>query len=187
MVHAEGVHRVAIVGPVASGKTTMATCLGTRLDLPIFDLDAYYWRQTPLPTDDEWVAMHGELVRGEQWIISGDYRTVADVRFAAADTVVWLDLPRTICLFRATVRRMKGNPTPLIDCWRWIWRYAKHGREDTAASLSNPRHSCTTYRLRSSSEVTAFLSRVSPYRTYGLARAATRPSRPIWCDSWPRF
>jgi adenylate kinase family enzyme len=44
---------VAIVGPVASGKTTLASQLGSRLNLPVFDLDDYYWRQSPLPTDEE--------------------------------------------------------------------------------------------------------------------------------------
>jgi hypothetical protein len=157
-VHAEDVNRVAIVGPVASGKTTVATHLGTSLGLPIFDLDDCYWRQTPQPTDEEWAAIHRALIHREQWIISGDYRAVADARFAAADTVVWLDLPRSTCLFRATLRRLKGNSSPLLDCWRWIWRYPDHGRQETERSLSNPRLSCTMYRLRSTRDLTVFLA-----------------------------
>jgi hypothetical protein len=136
----------------------MATRLGTSLGLPIFDLDDHYWRQAPRPTDEEWVALHGGLVHGERWIISGDYRAVADVRFAAADTVVWLDLPRSICLLRATSRRLKGNSSPLIDCWRWICRYPRHGSQETATSLADPDLSCTVYRLGSSREVTVFLA-----------------------------
>jgi nicotinamide riboside kinase len=157
-VHAGKVNRVAIVGPVASGKTTVAARLGSRLGLPVLDLDEFYWRQSPLPTDEEWAARHRELIRPDQWIISGDYRAVADARFSAADAVVWLDLPRSTCLYRATLRKLTGDPSPLIDCWRWIWRYKNNGRHDTATSLANPHLTCTIFRLRSPGDVTSFLT-----------------------------
>jgi adenylate kinase family enzyme len=153
------VNRIAIVGPVASGKTTLAARLGSSLDLPVFDLDDYYWRHAP-PTDEEWAAKHRELVGGEQWIISGDYRAVAEARFRAADAVVWFDLPRSTCLTRATFRKVKGNPTPLVDSWRWIWRYATHGRHDTATTLSSCHLTCSIYRLQSSRAVTSFLRHI---------------------------
>jgi hypothetical protein len=158
--HALVLNRIAIVGPVASGKTTLATRLGSSLDLPVIDLDDYYWRQDPLPTDEEWVAEHSELISGDRWIISGDYRAVAEVRFRAADVVVWLDLSRVTCLFRATARKLKGNPTPIVDSWRWIWRYPSHGRRDTAVALDNTLLTCSIYRLRSSSDVSSFLSQI---------------------------
>jgi adenylate kinase family enzyme len=158
--HARTVNRIAIVGPVASGKTTLAARLGSSLDLPVFDLDDYYWRHVPPPTDEEWVATHRELVGGERWIISGDYRAVAEPRFRAADAVVWLDLPRSTCLIRATFRKLKGNPTPLVDSWRWIWRYATRGRRDTATTLSSCHRTCSIYRLQSSRAVATFLRQV---------------------------
>jgi adenylate kinase family enzyme len=156
------VNRIAVVGPVASGKTTLAACLSARLLLPMFDLDDYYWRQAPQPTVEEWATTHGELVGREQWIISGDYRAVANARFTAADAVVWLDLPRSTCLRRATIRKLKGNPTPLADSWRWIWRYGNQGRHETATSLANPHLTCAVYRLRSSRDVSSFLSDIEP-------------------------
>jgi hypothetical protein len=158
--HAWVVNRIAIVGPVASGKTTLATLLGSSLDLPVFDLDDYYWRQTSLPTDEEWVAKHSELIGGERWIISGDYRAVAGARFRAADAVVWLDLPRSKCLTRATLRKLKGSPGPLMDSWRWIWRYANRGRHDTATALSSSDLTCTIDRLQSPRAVASFLSQI---------------------------
>jgi hypothetical protein len=154
------VNRIAVVGPVASGKTTVAARLGASLRLPTFDLDDFYWRRNPLPTEEEWASTHRELIHRERWVISGDYRAVADSRFSAADTVVWLDLPRSTCLFRSARRKLRGNPTSLTDCWRWIWRYPKHGRHETASSLANPQLTCMIYRLRSSGDVTAFLAEV---------------------------
>jgi uridine kinase len=151
------VNRIAIVGPVASGKTTLARRLGPKLGLPVIDLDESYWRSTPLPTEAEWADRHRELIAGDRWIISGDYRAVAPARFAAADTVIWLDPPRRTCLFRVTRRKLAGNPTPLLDSWRWIGRYRAHGRIETTAALAHPALTCIVHRLRTSSEVASFL------------------------------
>ena len=98
------------------------------------------------------------LVGREQWIISGDYRAVAETRFRAADAVVWLDLPRSKCLTRATFRKLKGNPTPLVDSCDW--RYANHGRRDTATALSSRHLTCSIYRLQSSRAVAFFLRHI---------------------------
>ena len=152
--------RVAIVGPVASGKTTLAARLGSILGLPVIDLDDYYWCQSPLPTNEQWAARHSALISGDRWIISGDYRAVANARFDAADTVIWLDLPRSKCIFRVTARKLKGHPTPLIDSWRWIWRYPTHGRPDTKAALANSCLTCTIHRLRSPSDVSSFVGQI---------------------------
>ena len=119
---AGAVDRIAVVGPVASGKTTVAARLGKLLDLPVLDLDDFYDHQAP-PAPDVWVARHTELIARTQWIIAGDYRAVAASRFHAADAVIWLDLPRSVCLTRATIRRLRGHPAPLADGWRWVWRY----------------------------------------------------------------
>ena len=81
MGHALAVNGIAIVGPVASGKTTLAARLGSSLGLPVFDVDDYYWRSSPLPSNEEWVAKHSELISRDGWIISRDYRGVANVSF----------------------------------------------------------------------------------------------------------
>jgi hypothetical protein len=154
---ARGVKRLAIVGPVASGKTTLARRLSPILGLPVHDLDDSYWRRDTRPTEAEWIATHRALVEGERWVISGDYRALAPERCKAADVVIWLDLPRRTCLVRALRRKRKGNPTPLLDCWRWIWRYPAHGRRETATALADPTLTCTILRLRNAADVASFL------------------------------
>jgi adenylate kinase family enzyme len=151
------VDRIAIVGPVASGKTTLARRLAPLLGLPVVDLDHFYWRAIPRPTEEEWIHTHQELIGGDHWIMAGDYRAVAEARFRAAEAVIWLDLPRHTCLARVTRRKTKGNPSPLVECWRWIWRYPTHGRRETAAVLADPTLTCAVLHLRTSSEVASFL------------------------------
>lgn len=138
--------RIAVVGPVASGKTTLARLLGARLGLPVVELDDVYWRGGRTFSDAEWRAAHRHLLAPERWIIAGDHREVAGDRFAAADTIVWLDLPRWVCWWRALRRR---SPASRLDCLRWIWRYPAHGRLQTAASLREHAGGAAVLRLRS--------------------------------------
>ena len=130
------VKRVAVIGPVGAGKTTVGRSLSDRLGLPFVDLDDLYWRRDPVPTDAEWIEIHDAAVRQEAWVIAGDYRAVARARFAMADAVVWLDLPRRVCIAQATRRHLRGYPSGLRDCLRWIWHYRGHGRLETERTLA---------------------------------------------------
>jgi adenylate kinase family enzyme len=149
--------RIAVIGPVASGKSTLARYLGSRTGLPVVDLDDVYFGADGPFSDDEWRLVHGRLVARERWIIAGDYRAVAGERFAAADTIVWLDLPRLVCSWRALGRRSPGSK---VDCLRWIWRYPAHGREQTIASLRERAGSAALFRLRSPRQVRVFMTAV---------------------------
>jgi hypothetical protein len=41
-------NRIAIVGPVASGRSTLAARMGVCLCLPVIELDDHYWRHSPI-------------------------------------------------------------------------------------------------------------------------------------------
>jgi adenylate kinase family enzyme len=149
--------RIAVIGPVASGKSTLARYLGSRLGLPVVELDDIYWGEDRAFSDDEWPTVHRRLLEPERWIIAGDYRAVAGERFAAADMVVWLDLPRPVCWWRACLRR---NSVSKIACIRWIWRYPAHGRRQTIASLHEHARDKIVVQLRSMREVEDFMTGV---------------------------
>jgi len=150
--------RIAVIGPVASGKTILARFLGSRMAIPVVDLDDVYFSAARPLTDDEWSEFHRSLLEPERWIIAGDYRAVAGERFAAADTIVWLDLPRLVCLWRALRR---ASPASKADCLRWIWRYPTRGREQTIALLREHAASAEVVHLRSVRDVRAFMMRIS--------------------------
>jgi adenylate kinase family enzyme len=152
------VRRIAVIGPVASGKSTLARYLGSRTGIPVVDLDDVYFGHAKRFSDEEWAAVHRSLLVPEQWIIAGDYRAVAGDRFAAADTIVWLDLTPLLCSCRALLRRSPGSK---FDCLRWIWRYPKRGRNQTIASIREHARSAAVFHLRSRREVRHFMTRVS--------------------------
>ncbi len=45
--------------------------------------------------------VQNELVKEDEWIIDGNYGGTMDIRMNAADTIIFLDIHRTICAYRA--------------------------------------------------------------------------------------
>jgi adenylate kinase family enzyme len=122
--------RIAIVGCGGSGKSTIARQLGKLLDLPVTHLDAIYYDQNwqPLP-QEEFAAQQEKLVAGERWLIEGNYASTLPIRLAAADTVIFLDLPASTCLWGIVQRRIRyrggqHHKDGVFD--RITWRFVRY-------------------------------------------------------------
>jgi len=100
--------RIAVIGCGGSGKSTIARQLGALLDLPITHLDAIFYDHdwNPLP-QNEFAARQHKLVSRERWLIEGNYASTLHIRLAAADTVIFLDLPAITCLWGIAQRRCR--------------------------------------------------------------------------------
>jgi adenylate kinase family enzyme len=123
-----------IVGPGASGKSTLAAALGQITGLPVIELDQLFWQPGLAATaPDRWVDIQRELVRQPLWILDGDLGPydVIEVRLRAADTVVFLDFSLVRCAWRA-VRRSREN----ADFWRWLWAYRRRSRPALLQAIS---------------------------------------------------
>jgi len=97
--------RIAVVGSSGAGKSTLASQLAQRLNLPLYHLDAFYWKpgwtETP---KQEWEAVHAELIARAAWVIDGNYGGTMDGRLAAADAIIFMNYPRMLCLWRPISR-----------------------------------------------------------------------------------
>jgi len=97
--------RIAIIGNAGSGKSTLGTMLQKKLDLPLYHLDHYRWKPDWEKRDDaEFVAVHNQLCDKEAWIIEGVATRFFDYRASKADTIIFLDVPTWLCLYRVLKR-----------------------------------------------------------------------------------
>lgn len=100
--------RIAIIGCGGSGKSTIARQLAQHLDAPLTHLDTIYYDRDWKPLlQDEFSAKQEKLVTGERWIIEGNYAGTLPIRLAAADTLIFLDLPAVTCLWGIAQRRWR--------------------------------------------------------------------------------
>jgi adenylate kinase family enzyme len=172
------VKRVLILGSAGAGKSTLARTLGSILGLPLIHLDAHFWqpgwRESPR---DEWKQRVAELVRGDAWIMDGNYSRTLPERLEAADTAILLDIPRVQCLYRVVVRsiRYRGKPRedlnpgcieqlPDWDFIRWIWWYPRDELPVVVEQLRLNAGAKDVVVLRSSAEIERYVANVERIR-----------------------
>ena len=97
---------------------------------PAVELDASWhqpgWTNPETPAFRATVAA---IAAEERWVIDGNYSAVRDIVWARADTVVWLDLPRSHVMARVT-----GRTVQRVVTGRRLW----NGNEERIANLVNP-------------------------------------------------
>jgi adenylate kinase family enzyme len=91
--------RVVIIGNSGSGKSTLAEALARRIGAPAIDLDPIHWQDKVGVKRDETLAtgMVVELAGKPRWIIEGVYGWLAAAALPFATSLIWLDLPWTLC------------------------------------------------------------------------------------------
>jgi adenylate kinase family enzyme len=163
--------RVMVIGSGGAGKSTFALRLGALLGLPVIHLDAQYWGPGWVePPKDAWRRKVEELVCDDEWVVDGNYSGTLDVRLAACDTVIFLDLPRVVCIWRVLKRlvtyRNGRRPDMAEGCREklnfdfllWIWNYPSRTRPKVVKLLKENSENKRVVRLRSRSEVEEFLA-----------------------------
>jgi adenylate kinase family enzyme len=163
--------KVLVIGPGGAGKSTFANKLGKLINLEVLHLDQFYWHSGWVATPkDEWHKTLQYLLSREAWIMDGNYSGTLDIRFTACDTVIFLDLPRAVCLWRvlkrALIYRGKSRPDMAEGCPErltlefvlWIWNYSKRTRPKVVRMIESPPDDKKIVWLRSSIEVERFLA-----------------------------
>lgn len=100
--------RIAIVGTTGTGKTTLGRQLAQLYQVPFVELDALHW-------EPNWTGAPVEVFRqrteeatnGDAWVADGNYGQVRDIVWARAQTLVWLDYPLHVVMWRLLIRTFK--------------------------------------------------------------------------------
>lgn len=165
--------RVLIIGSGGAGKTTVAKALAARTGLPLIHLDQLFWSPGWVPTPDhDWDALIQRLIGQDQWIMDGNYGRTLPTRLTAADTIIFLDLPRLVCVWRILARRWRyfgrsrpdvapGCPEHLtLEFLGWVWTYPSRRRPDILRRLESVRSEKEVVILQSAREVERFLATI---------------------------
>ncbi|MGR3433994.1 MAG: AAA family ATPase [Shimia sp.] len=164
--------RVMIVGAPGSGKSTFARALAARTGLPVVHIDRIHWmagwRERPRL---EKVAMASAEQAKPRWIIEGGLSATMEDRVVRADTLIWLDAPIGLRLWRVARRMVvhygrtrpdlpDGCPEVLaVHTWEflvYIIRSRRRNRRAMAARFAG--FEGRKLRLRGRADVVRFLA-----------------------------
>lgn len=162
--------RIAIIGSGGSGKSTFAQKLGKKLSLPVIHLDSLFWKPNwERVSKEEWLKIQDEIVKGKGWIIDGNYKSTMDIRLAAADTIIFLDFPKWLCLWRAIKRRFTYHKKTRADLggdnyerttWQFIWWIFNYPRQEVLAKLAALEDTKQIIQVKSPHQLETFLRKL---------------------------
>lgn len=169
--------RVLITGISGSGKTTLAKAVEARSGLPRHELDALHhgpgWVKRPeFEADVEAFAAESRWVTEEQY-----HALLGDLLWSRADTLVWLDLPRS-AVMRQVIRRSFGRAITGRELWNGNREYFRHWLDP-----EHPIRRAWTHHARDRS-VTAERIAAHPHLT--VVRLTSSRAARRWPASLPR-
>ena len=164
--------RILLIGCGGSGKSTLARTIGEKTGLPVVHLDRIYWKTgwQSLPREEFDSLLAAELQKSE-WIIDGNFDRTIPLRLEYCDAVIFLDLPRFVCVFGVIGRILKnygrtrsdmgeGCPEKFdLSFLKWVWNFNNQKRAKYLSLLNESGK--TFYRVRSRRELPALIEKIA--------------------------
>ncbi|UVI32745.1 DNA topology modulation protein [Paenibacillus spongiae] len=165
--------KIIMIGSGGSGKSTLARQVGSILGLPVYHLDAYYYKSGWVPTPkEEWDEFLRRLIAKNEWIVDGNYGRTVQLRMDAADVIIFFDLPRWLTTYRVIKRRIQyhGRTRPDLNegCperldWaflKWVWNYRKTSRSGILEKMQAYKGEKTMIVINKTSQVKGLLKQL---------------------------
>ena len=169
--------RIVIFGTTGSGKSRLAERLSAETGLRLVELDALFWGPEWQPAPLELFRHRVDCeTRDGGWIATGIYGQVRDIVWQRADTLVWLDLPLPLVMWRLLKRTLRRIATR-EDLWGTgnreslrrtlfsrdsilLWALKTHGRnrQRFEAECKNYAAGRSVIRLQSTRDVERFIA-----------------------------
>lgn len=165
--------KILIIGSGGAGKSTLARRLHEATGIELIHLDQIYWLPNwTEPSKNDWIKTNEKLLEKDALIMDGTFGSTLEMRLNECDTVLFLDIPRTVCIYRAVKRLLKyrgeNRPDMGAGCvekfdfefLKWIWNFPKKDKLRIEKYLEKHTGNVKIIRLKSSREIKNFLSEI---------------------------
>lgn len=168
--------RIAIIGNAGGGKSVLARKLGEGFDLPVYPFDDLQWQPGWEPTPAKRIqTAHSAWLVQPKWIIDGwGSWQILEVRFKAADTIIFVDFPIAIHYWWATKRQVKAalnrnSSWPPAGCaalpvtgrlFKLMWRIHTEMRPQLIELIDRYTNETLIVYLKSPREMRSFLREI---------------------------
>ncbi len=131
--------RILVIGCSGGGKSTLAQKLANHFDLTYLSIDRDIlwlpgWVERSRQEQRQRIV---ERIAGERWVMDGTNPSTFDIRLPRTDIVIWVRMPRLLCVWGVVTRWLKhiGRTRPeMAPCciekvdWQFlefIWTFEK--------------------------------------------------------------
>ncbi len=91
--------KIIVIGCSGGGKSTFSKQLAEITGLPLYNLDRIYWLPDASHLErPEFIKRQKEIMRGDEWIIDGNYRGTLKYRMKKCELCYFFDMPPEICI-----------------------------------------------------------------------------------------
>ncbi|MCW7542737.1 hypothetical protein N7I30_02865 [Aurantimonas litoralis] len=170
---------VMIVGSPGAGKSTLARRIGASCGLRVIHMDQLYWTAGWRRREPSYHrALVEDAVARPSWVFDGNHTATLPLRTQKADTLIWLDLPRGLCMLRILRRVAGGYGKVRADMaagcperfdaglLKWAWRFPQNSGPGLARLYAA--FPGRKYQLTTPQEVAVFVARLED-RQGGMA------------------
>lgn len=164
--------KIAIIGSPGSGKSYLGSALHTLLQIPLYHLDKYQWKpgwekRDPISIETS----HNDLCDADEWIIEGCTVRHFSYRAQKADVIIFLDIPRSVCLYRIFKRAFTNfgkvyyssapgckERFPSFSFLKYVWQFPVQQKVAIEQVLDAQRNEKLVFILKTTADVKSFLS-----------------------------
>lgn len=142
------------MGCPGAGKSTFAIALAEKTKIPLLHLDFYYHEKGRYYDNNQqaWLSKVETLVKGESWIIEGNYGSTYQLRLPKSDTLIFLDIPTWLSVWSVLKRRFQfrnKQREEMPDDWvekidpiffKYVLLFRIKSRKDVVAGIEKYKH-----------------------------------------------
>lgn len=164
-------NRILVIGCSGGGKSTLSQKIAARFDLACVSIDRdVLWLPGWVQRDrDEQRAIIVAKVQGERWLMDGTDPSTFDIRLPRTDLVIWVRMPRLLCIWGALSRWIKwvGRTRPEMapgciekvdwEFLRFIWTFEEKFTPRVLAGLVEHGPNVPVLQLKSRGEMRQLL------------------------------